>query len=186
MDSGLDRDDKELLTDGRRVWYLSRPALAKSSTQRLKPARCANAIAEHMDGRRMPEALTAGVLEAIDGTDGVICGVGKGPIRASAGVGGAMFGLGSRKRGGKIVAGVGVVSCEVLSIPTALIAGFDCAGANVGKGNSAQAADSMTDLAMRSGRGMLSSSGVRIGTSFFQHNSSTAIPCPGEGGGGIV
>lgn len=139
-----------------------------------------------MDDRLVPEALTAGVLEAIDETDGVICGVGKGPMRASAGVGGAMFGLGSRKRGGKIVAGVGVVSCEVLSTPAALIADFACTGANVGKGNSAQAADSMTDLAMRSGSGMLSSSGVSIGTSFFQHISSTAMPCPGEGGGGMV
>jgi hypothetical protein len=60
-----------------------------------------------MEGLRVPLALTAGVLEAIDETDGVICGVGKGPIRASAGVGGAMLGLGSKKRGGKIEAGVG-------------------------------------------------------------------------------
>ena len=76
----------------------------------MKPVRCANAIAEHMDGRRVPLALTAGVLEAMDETDGVICGVGKGPMRARAGVGGAMLGLGSKKRGGKIEAGVGVVS----------------------------------------------------------------------------
>ena len=76
----------------------------------MKPVRCANAIAEHMDGRRVPLALTAGVLEAMDETDGVICGVGRGPMRASAGVGGAMFGLGSRKRGGMMDAGVGVDS----------------------------------------------------------------------------
>ena len=63
-----------------------------------------------MDGRRVPLALTAGVLEAMDETDGVICGVGRGPMRASAGVGGAMLGLGSKNRGGKIEAGVGVVS----------------------------------------------------------------------------
>jgi len=31
-------------------------------------------------------------------------------MRASAGVGGAMFGLGSKNRGGKMDAGVGVVS----------------------------------------------------------------------------
>ena len=67
-------------------------------------------MAEQMEGLRVPLALTAGVLEAIDETDGVICGVGKGPMRASAGVGGAMLGLGSKKRGGKIEAGVGVVS----------------------------------------------------------------------------
>jgi hypothetical protein len=67
-------------------------------------------MAEQMEGLRVPLALTAGVLEAIDETDGVICGVGNGPIRASAGVGGAMLGLGSKKRGGKIEAGVGVVS----------------------------------------------------------------------------
>ena len=58
-----------------------------------------------MEGLRVPLALTAGVLEAMDETDGVICGVGKGPMRASAGVGGAMLGLGSKKRGGKIEAG---------------------------------------------------------------------------------
>ena len=134
----------------------------------------------------MPLALTAGVLEAIDETDGVICGVGKGPMRASAGVGGAMLGLGSKKRGGKIEAGVGVVSWELLSTLNALSADFVCVGANAGRGNSAHAADSMTAFAMRSGRGMLSSSGVSSGTSFFQHISSTAMLCPGEAGGGIV
>lgn len=64
-------------------------------------------MAEHMDGRREPQTLTAGVLEATD--DGVISGVGKGPIPASAGVGGARSGLGSRNRG-KTVNGVGVFS----------------------------------------------------------------------------
>lgn len=139
-----------------------------------------------MDGRRVPEALTAGVPEAIDETEGVICGVGKGPMRASAGVGGAMFGLGSRKRGGKIVAGVGVLSCEVLSTTIALIAGLACTCAKVGKGSSAQAADSMADLVTRSGSGMLSSSGVSNGTSFLQRISSTTMPWPGAGGGGIL
>jgi hypothetical protein len=128
----------------------------------------------------------AGVLEAMDETDGVICGVGKGPMRASAGVGGAIVGLGSKKRGGKIDAGVGVVSCELLSTLRALIGDLVCVGARVGRGNSVHAADSITAFAMRSGRGMLSSSGVSMGTSFFQHTSSTATLCPGDGGGGMV
>lgn len=185
MDSGLERDERVLLTEGRRDWYLSRPAPGNSSpTQRLKPARCANAMAEHIEGRRGPQALTAGVLEAIDEIDGVSCGVGKGPMRASAGVGGAMFGLGSRKRGGMMDAGVGVVSCEVLSTFMALTGDLvRGGGAIAGTGNSAYATDSMTDLAMRSGRGTLSSSGVSIGTSFFQQSSSTAMLWPGEGGG---
>ena len=64
-------------------------------------------MAEQIDGRREPQALTAGVFEATD--DGVNCGVGNGPIRANAGVGGAMSGLGSKNRG-RIVNGVGVLS----------------------------------------------------------------------------
>lgn len=108
-------------------------------------------------------------------------------MRASAGVGGAMFGLGSKKRGGKIVAGVGVVSCELLSTFIALTGDLTWAeGVGLGPRSSAQAADSTTALAMRSGRGTLSSSGVSIGTSFFQHISSTAMPWPGGAEGGIV
>lgn len=76
------------------------------------------AMAEDMEGRRDPHALTAGVLAATD--DGVICGVGNGPKRAKAGVGGAIVGLGSKKRGGQILAGVGVVSCELESNAMAL------------------------------------------------------------------
>ena len=178
MDSGLERDDKVLLIDGRRVWYFSRPEQGSSSlTQRLKPARCANAIAEHMEGLRGPQALTAGVLDAMEEIDGVNCGVGRGPMRASAGVGGAMLGLGSKKRGGKMVAGVGVVSCEVLSTFIAFAGDLTRVnGAGVGMGSSAFAVDSMTDLTMRSGTGTLSSSGVSMGTSFFQHISSIAMP----------
>lgn len=109
MDSGLDLEESELLTDGRRVRYLSRPIGGKSSfAHLLKLARCTFAIAEEMDGRREPHALAAGVDEAV--VEGVSWGVGKGPMRASAGVGGAMLGLGSKKRGGQMFAGVGVVS----------------------------------------------------------------------------
>ena len=75
--------------------------------QRLKPAFWAIDMAEAIDGRREPQTLAAGVLAATE--DGVICGVGSGPMRASAGVGGRRSGFGSRKRG-TTVAGVGVVS----------------------------------------------------------------------------
>ena len=52
MDSGLERDERVLLTEGRRIWYLSSPVPGNSSpTQRLNPARCANAMAEHIEGR---------------------------------------------------------------------------------------------------------------------------------------
>jgi hypothetical protein len=72
MDSGLERDERVLLTEGRRIWYLSSPVPGNSSpTQRLNPARCANAMAEHIEGRRGPQALTAGVLEGIDEIAGV-------------------------------------------------------------------------------------------------------------------
>ena len=72
---------------------------------RLNPTFCATDIAEHMDGRL---ELTAGVLDATDA--GVSCGVGKGPIRASGGVGGSISGLDSKNRGGRTVNGVGVLS----------------------------------------------------------------------------
>lgn len=54
----------------------------------------ARAIAEEIDGLRASKTLTAGVLDAIE--DGVIFGVGKGPILANAGVGGPNSGVGSR------------------------------------------------------------------------------------------
>jgi hypothetical protein len=74
----------------------------------LRPCRCAMAMAEQIDGRREPQALTAGVFEATD--DGVSCGVGSGPMRGSAG--GSISGLGSKKRGSKAI-GVGVVSDDI-------------------------------------------------------------------------
>ena len=52
------------------------------------------AMAELIDGRRELQALAAGVLKATE--EGVNCGVGRGPMRARAGVGGARSGLGSR------------------------------------------------------------------------------------------
>jgi len=81
----------------------------------LKPVFWAIAMAEHIDidGRRELQTLAAGVLEAMDA--GVICGVGSGPMRARAGVGGARSGFGSRKRG-STVRGVGVPSCDVESM----------------------------------------------------------------------
>ena len=78
-----------------------------SKAQRFKLAFCAVAIAEHIDGRRELQALTAGVPEATD--EGVSCGVGRGPMRANGGVGGTRSGFGSRKRG-ITVSGVGVPS----------------------------------------------------------------------------
>lgn len=94
MDSGLDpeetaegaRDDDRLAEVGRR-----------SIVMRQKVFCCTEAIALHMLGRRdvsEPRTLTAGVLEAID--DGVNWGVGSGPMRANAGVGGRGSALGSR------------------------------------------------------------------------------------------
>jgi len=115
MDSGLERGEAVLM-DGRREvkWNLSmsgRMLLGKPSmVHLLRPAFCARAIAEHMDGRREPQTLAAGVFEATD--DGVNCGVGNGPMRARAGVGGARSGFGS-KYGGRTVRGVGVLSFDV-------------------------------------------------------------------------
>jgi len=70
-------------------------------------------MAEQIDGRREVKTLAAGVFEPT--VEGVMSGVGNGPMRASAGVGGAMSGFGSKKRGGRTVAGVGVLSGEELS-----------------------------------------------------------------------
>lgn len=103
IDSGLER--VEAVTDGR-LEFGVKPGNV-SIAQRLNPDFCAIAMAEQIEGRREPQALTAGVLAATD--DGVSCGVGSGPMRAKAGVGGAMSGLGSKNRG-SIVFGVGVPS----------------------------------------------------------------------------
>ena len=111
IDSGLERAEVALAIDGRRDGggrlSLVKPPGNVSKAHRLKPACWAMAMAEDIDGRREPQALTAGVLEATD--DGVSCGVGSGPNRAKAGVGGAMSGFGSRNRG-STVSGVGVLS----------------------------------------------------------------------------
>lgn len=104
-DSGLDRVEAVDMTDGR-LELGGKPGNV-SIAQRLKPDFCAMAMAEQIGGRRDPQALTAGVLAATD--DGVSCGVGSGPKRANAGVGGAISGLGSRNRG-STVSGVGVPS----------------------------------------------------------------------------
>ena len=114
MDSGLER---ELATEGRREangWFsLPEAPIGKVSiAHRLKVPFWTMAIAEQIDGRLEPQVLTAGVLEVTD--DGVSCGVGRGPILANAGVGGARSGFGSKNRG-RTVIGVGVVSCEVES-----------------------------------------------------------------------
>ena len=83
------------------------------------------AIAEQIEGLLEPQALAAGVLEATE--EGVSCGVGNGPIRANAGVGGrvggARSGLGSRYRGSTVI-GVGVLSEDVEWMCMALNAFF--------------------------------------------------------------
>jgi hypothetical protein len=112
MDSGLEKTDAELAIEGRREYggNISRPGRT-STVQRLRPDFCAMAMAEHIDGtdgRRDPQALTAGVLEAT--VDGVSCGVGNGPMRGSAG--GSMSSFGSRNLGSTVV-GVGVLSCDI-------------------------------------------------------------------------
>lgn len=105
IDSGLERVEAALAIDGR--LELGRNPEKVSIAQRLKPDFCTMAIAEQIEGRREPQALTAGVLAATD--DGVSCGVGRGPMRANAGVGGAISGLGSKNLG-STVSGVGVPS----------------------------------------------------------------------------
>jgi len=105
IDSGLERVEATLAMEGR--LESGRNPEKVSIAQRLKPDFCTIAIAELIEGRREPQALTAGVLAATD--DGVSCGVGSGPIRANAGVGGAISGLGSKNRG-STVKGVGVPS----------------------------------------------------------------------------
>lgn len=98
-----------LITEGlrERGGRVSRLAGYASNVHLLRLDFCAIAQAEQMEGRRELQALTAGVFEATD--EGVMLGVGRGPMRARAGVGGWMSGLGSRKRG-RTVDGVGVLS----------------------------------------------------------------------------
>lgn len=115
MDSGLDREESTLIMEGRRViGYLKSKfgGSVESNVHLLKLFFCAVAIAEHIDGRRESKTLAAGVLRPTD--DGVMFGVGNGPRRANPGVGGASSGFGSKNRG-RIVVGVGVLSCEVES-----------------------------------------------------------------------
>lgn len=115
MDSGLEPDDEADTSDGRRlVMYRSNPMPAPgywSVVDRQRAKLCAWPMAKDMLERRdsEPYTLAAGVLEAIE--VGVIWGVGNGPMRDRAGVGGRTLGVGSRKRG-STVAGVGVVSGE--------------------------------------------------------------------------
>lgn len=109
-DSGLEPYELEpiLMIDGRRVGRCAcrNSNSGASMTHLLRLFCCASAIAEAMDDGREPQALAAGVLAA---DCGVIAGVGRGAIRAKAGVGGITLGLGSRNRG-RTVAGVGVES----------------------------------------------------------------------------
>lgn len=126
MDSGLEPWEVVLITEVRRefVRYFSISMTEfgnVSMAHLLRAFLCAIPIAEDMEGRLELQALAAGVDEATD--DGVSCGVGRGPMRASAGVGGAMLVFGSKKRG-KTVLGVGVVSFEVESICMAFIGLF--------------------------------------------------------------
>lgn len=132
-------------------------------------------MAELMDGRLELQALTAGVFEAT--VDGVICGVGSGPMRASAGVGGARSGFGSKKRG-KAVIGVGVLTCDVESTAMGCDAtretGVVICERSLLTGHCGASAGLLC-----CGIGTLSSSGVKTGIKLFQ---VIAMPCPGEGG----
>ena len=134
-------------------------------------------MAELMEGRRELQALTAGVLEATD--DGVICGVGKGPKRTKAGVGGASSGLGSKNRG-SAVAGVGVLSFDSMRIElSAFLVGVGV----VGDDHPQFSGGGAVSLGLLSGRGKLSNSGVKSGMMLFQAGLMGIAPAPGEGGG---
>jgi hypothetical protein len=167
IESGL--DDRRLLRhDGRRDKALrSSAGLKESIAQRENTFRCTCAIAEQIDGRRDPQTLAAGVFEAT--VEGVICGVGSGPMRANAGVGGSKSGFGSRKRG-NTVEGVGVVSSEL-----------DCTFSNgssmeLVEGNGVAAGEASPRKPLQRitggrggsfGIGTVSSSGVSSGTTSF-------------------
>jgi hypothetical protein len=136
-------------------------------------------MAEHMDGRLEPQVLTAGVPEATD--DGVMTGVGRGPIRASAGVGGQRFGEGSRKRG-NAAKGVGLLSCEVdLGSDGVGIAPF-----RNGVAGSKYEVVSFSIDSLLSIKGKLSSSGVNRGINRFQVDVAENMPQPGDDGGSGV
>lgn len=130
-DSGLEPEDAALM-DWRRDADCE---LGNTSIEHLfNPALSTTRKAEHIDGRREPQTLAAGVLEAID--DGVICGVGNGPILAKAGVGGWRSGFGSKNRG-STVRGVGVPSYEVESMRVRWNELFVGVGVVIGDVNSA-------------------------------------------------
>lgn len=139
-DSGLEPKDAALI-DVRREAGGCKPGKT-SIAHLLNPAVSAKRKAENMEGRREPQTLAAGVLEATD--DGVICGVGNGPILTNAGVGGWRSGFGSKKRGG-IVSGVGVPSCEVESMRIRLNALVVGVGVAVGDANSISAGHRTAD-----------------------------------------
>lgn len=171
MLSGLERDDALAIEGLRDVGYAEGAYGNCSMAQRLKPACWAMAIAEQIDGRRdtASRTLTAGVFEATD--DGVSCGVGSGPWRARAGVGGAPISTRGSKTFGKAR---GVLSLDSDSrAAKEFLVGVGVAGEE----NCQLPVDSCTRLGVY-GIGTVSSSGVRIGTTLFHVN----MPDPGEGG----
>ena len=134
-------------------------------------------MAEHIDGRREAHTLAAGVLGAT--VDGVMFGVGSGPMRARAGVGGWISGLGS-KNGGRIVEGVGVHSCDAESI--CVCPRFFVGVGVVGDERPYDSGRASGTLHSRLPDVKVSSSGVKIGTICFQ--VLTVASPPGEGGVG--
>jgi hypothetical protein len=104
------------------------------------------------------------VFEATE--DGVMFGVGSGPILASAGVGGPISGVGSRNRG-KIVDGVGVLSIDMDSIGARLNTLFVGVGV-AGDAKPLHVGSLIAEFNLSSIVGMLSSSGVNNGIIRFQ------------------
>jgi len=119
-----------------------------------------------MDGRRELQTLAAGVFAAF--VDGVICGVGRHRRRTRSGVGGRTSVFGSKKRG-RIVDGVGVLSCEIEpklngSLDSLLGLGVASGEGIPNKGMLAGASVFSVSL----GIGIVSNSGVSSGTTSLQ------------------
>ena len=114
------------------------------------------------------------MLEATD--EGVSCGVGSGPCRARAGVGGAaMSARLSSERGST----VGVLSFD----SEGRLAKLFWTGVGVSGEDVAQlAVRSRLLLGVEGGIGTVSSSGVKIGTTLFQVSPVELSAAPGDGG----
>jgi len=141
-------------------------------------------MAEDMDDIRALIPPTAGVFDATE--DGVMFGVGRGPILARAGVGGPSSGVGSRYRG-KMVDGVGVLSIDFESIGArlnTLFIGVGVTGVEVLGETKPHAGDILNpELSLSSMNGMLSNCGVNSGTMRFQVELSDPVPVQSAVGG---